>query len=60
MRALRIVLPALLIGVQSPSFAFESAEQPPGDTVDVRFTAAGTFEVRCHIHPKMLLHVDAR
>jgi plastocyanin len=48
------------IYVQSPSFAFESVEQPPGDAVNVRFTAGGTFEVRCHIHPKMLLHVDAR
>jgi plastocyanin len=48
------------IYVQSPSFGFESPEQTPGQTVDVRFTAAGTFEVRCHIHPKMLLHVDAR
>jgi plastocyanin len=48
------------IYVQSPSFSYESAEQPPGDAVVVRFPVAGTFEVRCHIHPKMLLHVDVR
>ena len=48
------------IYVQSPSFSYESAEQPPGDVVVVRFPVAGTFEVRCHIHPKMLLHADVR
>ncbi len=48
------------IYVSSPSFSYESAEQPPGETVDVRFPSAGLFEVRCHIHPKMLLHVDVR
>jgi plastocyanin len=48
------------IYVQSPAFTYESAEQDPGGAVDVRFTAAGTFEVRCHIHPKMLLRVEVR
>ena len=48
------------IYVNSPSFNYESAEQPPGQAVDVRFPNAGVFEVRCHIHPKMLLHVDVR
>ena len=46
------------IYVESPSFNYESDEQSPGSNVDVAFTQAGTFEVRCHIHPKMLLHVD--
>ena len=46
------------IYVESPSFTFESDEQPPGTTVSIRFTKAGLFEVRCHIHPKMLLRVD--
>ena len=48
------------IYVSSPSFSYESAEQPPGESVNVRFPTAGLFEVRCHIHPKMLLHVDVR
>jgi len=48
------------IFVDSPSFKFESDEQPPGTTVDIAFSKSGTFEVRCHIHPKMLLHVDVR
>ena len=46
--------------VNSPSFTYESAEQEPGQVVDVRFPMAGAFEVRCHIHPKMLLRVDVR
>jgi len=48
------------IYVDSPSFTYESAEQEPGKAVDVRFPTAGTFEVRCHIHPKMLLTVNVR
>jgi plastocyanin len=48
------------IFVQSPGFNYESDEQEPGQAVDVRFTNAGTFTVRCHIHPKMALQVDAR
>jgi plastocyanin len=48
------------IYVQSPSLTYESEEQDPGQAVDVRFPVPGTFEVRCHIHPKMLLHVDVR
>jgi plastocyanin len=46
--------------VESPSFNYESDEQAPGNDVDVAFLKTGTFEVRCHIHPKMLLHVDVR
>lgn len=48
------------IYVQSPGFSFESDEADPGRQVDVRFPAAGDFEVHCHIHPKMRLnvHVD--
>lgn len=48
------------IYVHSPSFSYESAEQAPGEVVTVRFPTAGTFEVRCHIHPKMLLTVNVR
>lgn len=46
------------IYVKSPSFSFESDEQAPGKTIDIKFPA-GTFEVRCRIHPKMLLLVHA-
>jgi plastocyanin len=46
------------IYVQSPSFNFDSEEQPPGQLITLRFLVKGSFEVRCHIHPKMLLKVD--
>ena len=44
--------------VESPSFNFETDEQAPGTAVDIAFPQAGLFQVRCHIHPKMLLQVD--
>lgn len=47
------------IYVHARGLTFESDEQPPGTSVDIRFPTAGTFEVRCQIHPKMLLVVDA-
>ena len=34
--------------------------EEPGQHVDVAFPSAGTFEVRCEIHPKMLLTVNVR
>ncbi|WP_299655476.1 hypothetical protein [uncultured Jannaschia sp.] len=46
------------IYANSPRFSFDSAEQFPGEVVDVRFPREGAFEVRCGIHPKMLLKVE--
>ena len=43
--------------VDAPGFKFESAEQAPGEAVEVKFTAAGTFDVQCQIHPRMHLAV---
>jgi plastocyanin len=48
------------IYVDSPSLPFDSDEQRPGQTIEVRFPRSGTFPVRCHIHPKMLLTVSVR
>jgi plastocyanin len=45
------------IYVDSRQMDFDSAEQHPGETITVSFPHAGTFPVRCHIHPKMLLTV---
>lgn len=45
------------IYVAAPNMSFESNEQAPGQTISVAFPTAGTFEVHCHIHPKMLLTV---
>ncbi len=43
--------------VDSPTFKFSSSEQAPGQIVDVAFSASGTFEVKCEIHPKMSMTV---
>jgi plastocyanin len=48
------------IYVKSPDFSFDSAERYPGQFITETFTRQGTFEVRCHIHPKMLLTVHVR
>lgn len=48
------------IYVDSNVTKFDSDEQPPGQTVSVTFPTAGTFPVRCHIHPKMLLLVHVK
>jgi plastocyanin len=36
---------------------FDSDEKKPGQTLTEAFPRSGTFEVRCHIHPKMKLAV---
>ena len=36
---------------------FDSDERLPGQNLTEDFPKAGTFEVRCHIHPKMKLVV---
>jgi plastocyanin len=48
------------IYVQAPGFSFDTEEKNPGQNVTQTFTSAGTFEVRCHIHPKMKLVVRVR
>ncbi|HEX3860288.1 MAG TPA: hypothetical protein VHY35_01185 [Stellaceae bacterium] len=48
------------IYVDSSAMNFDSAEQPPGQVVSITFPDRGTFPVRCHIHPKMLLTVHVR
>lgn len=48
------------IYVDSDAMNFDSAEQRPGETITVTFPQAGTFPVRCHIHPKMLLTVRVK
>jgi len=48
------------IYVKSDAMTFDSDEQPPGQTVQLKFPTAGTFEVHCHIHPKMALVVHVK
>ncbi len=46
--------------VQSPGMSYESDEQAPGQAIRVTFPKAGSYDVQCHIHPKMHLHVDVK
>lgn len=39
---------------------FDTEEKGPGENISETFSRAGTFEVRCHIHPKMRLVVHVR
>ena len=48
------------IYIKADSMSFDSNEQPPGQDVLVNFPAGGTFEVRCHIHPRMSLTVHVK
>ena len=48
------------IYVKSDALTFDSDEQAPGQDVPLKFPAAGTFEVHCHIHPKMSLTVHVK
>jgi plastocyanin len=48
------------IYVKSGAMNFDSNEQTPGETISVRFPDPGTFDVRCHIHPTMLLVVTVK
>lgn len=48
------------IYTKGSGFAFDSDEQSPGHPLTVAFPSAGVFEVRCGIHPKMLLTVTVK
>ncbi|HWY62884.1 MAG TPA: cupredoxin domain-containing protein [Rhizomicrobium sp.] len=39
---------------------FDSEEKSPGENLTESFTQTGTFEVHCHIHPKMKLLVHVK
>jgi plastocyanin len=39
---------------------FDSDEKAPGENLTESFTQSGTFEVHCHIHPKMRLVVHVK
>jgi plastocyanin len=48
------------IYLNGAGFSFDSDEKNPGENLTESFTAAGTFEVHCHIHPKMRLVVHVK
>jgi plastocyanin len=39
---------------------FDSMEKAPGENLNETFPTAGTFQVRCHIHPTMKMTVRVR
>jgi plastocyanin len=45
---------------KSDSFSFDTDEKNPGENITETFTEPGTFEVHCHIHPKMKLVVHVK
>jgi plastocyanin len=45
--------------VDQPDMKFDSGEQSVGNGVTLQFDRAGTFAVRCAIHPTMRLDVTA-
>jgi plastocyanin len=48
------------IYVDGKDFSFDTDERNPGQFITESFPTAGTFEVHCHIHPKMKLVVHVR
>jgi plastocyanin len=48
------------IYVDSKDFDYDSEEQQPGAVFHITFPNPGTFAIRCHIHPKMLLTVHVK
>jgi plastocyanin len=46
--------------LDAPGFAFDIGEQEPGQSNEIVFPVAGTFDVFCGIHPKMKLTVTAK
>lgn len=43
--------------LEAPTFQFDIGEQEPGQSNEIVFPSAGTFDVFCGIHPKMKLTV---
>lgn len=39
---------------------FDSEEKAPGENLNETFPTAGTFQVRCHIHPTMRMTVRVK
>ncbi len=48
------------IQTEGPGLEIDSPLQGPGETLDVAFPNAGTFEVTCGVHPRMRMSVHVQ
>ncbi len=48
------------IAIRGPSMRYESDLMAPHQLVDVQFADAGSFEVRCGVHPRMRMTIQVR
>src|SRR3954447_22585621 len=44
--------------VDTPHFKADTGDIPPGERRHISFTQAGTYTIRCAIHPQMKVIVD--
>ncbi len=44
--------------VDTPQFAADTGDIPPGESRDIVFTQPGIYSIRCAIHPQMRLTVE--
>ena len=44
--------------VDTPQFSADTGDIPPGESRGIAFDKAGTYLVRCAIHPQMKMTVD--
>lgn len=44
--------------VESAQFSADTGDIPPGEARGIAFTKAGTYTVRCAIHPQMKMTVE--
>jgi plastocyanin len=44
--------------VDTPQFAADTGDIPPGESRDIVFTRPGTYTISCAIHPQMRMTVE--
>jgi plastocyanin len=44
--------------VETPQFAADTGDIPPGESRDIVFTRPGAYTIRCAIHPQMHMTVE--
>lgn len=46
--------------VDAPNFKFDSGSMEEGDTTKITFSEAGSYQIKCAIHPRMNLNVTVQ